>query len=103
MDNFGTGYSSLAYLPSFPFDKIKIDRSFIQDLATSKSSIAIVQAVCGLARSFGASTTAEGVETGEQLTRIRAEGCTEVQGFFFSRPLPANEVHALLAAVPPTN
>jgi EAL domain-containing protein (putative c-di-GMP-specific phosphodiesterase class I) len=102
MDDFGTGYSSLAYLRSFPFDKIKIDRSFIQDLATSKSSIAIVQAVCGLARSFGASTTAEGVETGEQLTRIRAEGCTEVQGFFFSRPLPASEVHALLAAAPPT-
>ncbi len=101
MDDFGTGYSSLGYLRSFPFDKIKIDRSFIRDLATSESSVAIVQAVCGLARSFGASTTAEGVETDDQLTQIRAEGCTEVQGYIFSRPLPASEIPALLARLLP--
>ena len=97
MDDFGTGYSSLGYLRSFPFDKIKIDKSFIRDLPTSQSSVAIVRAVCGLARSFGASTTAEGVETDDQLTHIRAEGCTEVQGYLFSRPLPADQIPALLA------
>ena len=97
MDDFGTGYSSLVYLRSFPFDKIKIDKSFIRDLPTSQSSVAIVRAVCGLARSFGASTTAEGVETDDQLTHIRAEGCTEVQGYLFSRPLPADQIPALLA------
>jgi diguanylate cyclase (GGDEF)-like protein len=97
MDDFGTGYSSLGYLRSFPFDKIKIDRSFIRDLPTSQSSVAIVRAICGLARSFGASTTAEGVETDDQLTQIRAEGCTEVQGYIFGRPLPASEIPALLA------
>lgn len=96
MDDFGTGYSSLAYLRSFPFDKIKIDRSFIRDLPASKSSLAIVRAICGLARSFGATTTAEGVETDDQLTQIRAEGCTDVQGYIFSKPLPASEIPALL-------
>lgn len=101
MDDFGTGYSSLSYLRSFAFDKIKIDKSFIQDISTSESSIAIVRAVCGLARSFGASTTAEGVETDSQLDQIRAEGCTEVQGYFFSKPLPASEIPALLARLLP--
>ncbi len=101
MDDFGTGYSSLSYLRSFPFDKIKIDKSFIRDLSTSQSSIAIVRAVCGLARSFGASTTAEGVETDDQLTQIMAEGCTEVQGYIFSMPLPADEIPALLARLLP--
>ncbi|MBS0445150.1 MAG: EAL domain-containing protein [Proteobacteria bacterium] len=96
MDDFGTGYSSLSYLRSFAFDKIKIDKSFIRDLSTSQSSVAIVRAVCGLARSFGASTTAEGVETDDQLTQIRSEGCTEVQGYIFGKPLPANEIPALL-------
>lgn len=97
MDDFGTGYSSLSYLRSFPFDKIKIDRSFVRDLPESKSSMAIVRAVCGLARSFGAATAAEGVETNDQLLQIKAEGCTEVQGYVFSKPLPAHEVPALLA------
>lgn len=101
MDDFGTGYSSLGYLRSFPFDKIKIDRSFIRDLPTSQSSVAIVRAICGLARSFGASTTAEGVETDDQLTQIRAEGCTDVQGYIFSKPLPASEIPALLARLLP--
>lgn len=101
MDDFGTGYSSLSYLRSFAFDKIKIDKSFIRDLSTSASSVAIVRAVCGLARSFGASTTAEGVETDSQLAQIRAEGCTEVQGYIFSKPLPADEIPALLARLLP--
>ena len=100
MDDFGTGYSSLSYLRSFAFDKIKIDKSFIRDLTTSQSSVAIVRAVCGLARSFGASTTAEGVETDSQLAQIRAEGCTEVQGYIFGRPVPADEIPALLARLP---
>ena len=100
MDDFGTGYSSLSYLRSFAFDKIKIDKSFIRDLTTSQSSVAIVRAVCGLARSFGASTTAEGVETDSQLAQIRAEGCTEVQGYIFGRPVPADEIPALLARPP---
>jgi diguanylate cyclase (GGDEF)-like protein len=101
MDDFGTGYSSLSYLRSFSFDKIKIDKSFIRDISTSQSSVAIVRAVCGLARSFGACTTAEGVETDDQLTRIRAEGCSEVQGHIFSRPVPAAEIPALLARLVP--
>jgi EAL domain-containing protein (putative c-di-GMP-specific phosphodiesterase class I) len=96
MDDFGTGYSSLGYLHSFPFDKIKIDRSFIRDLPANQNSAAIVRAICGLARSFGASTTAEGVETDAQLTQMKAEGCTDVQGYIFSKPLPANEIPALL-------
>ncbi|MBS0441191.1 MAG: EAL domain-containing protein [Proteobacteria bacterium] len=103
MDDFGTGYSSLGYLRSFPFDKIKIDRSFIRDLPASESSVAIVRAVCGLARSFGASTTAEGVETDEQFTQVRVEGCNEVQGYIVSKPLPASEVQALLARQQPTS
>ncbi|MFO1293578.1 MAG: GGDEF domain-containing phosphodiesterase [Rubrivivax sp.] len=101
MDDFGTGYSSLSYLSSFPFNKIKIDRSFIRDLATSQSSLAIVRAVCELARSFGAATTAEGVETDDQLTHVRAEGCTEGQGYMFGMPLPASEIPALLARLLP--
>jgi len=103
MDDFGTGYSSLGYLRSFPFDKIKIDRSFIRDLPESESSVAIVRAVCGLARSFGASTTAEGVETDAQFTQVRVEGCNEVQGYIVSKPLPASEVAALLARQQPTS
>ena len=92
MDDFGTGYSSLAYLRSFPFDKIKIDQSFIKDLIRDPESIAIIRAVTGLGTSFGIVTTAEGVETQDQLDQMRAEGCTEVQGFFFGRPTPAGEV-----------
>lgn len=103
MDDFGTGYSSLGYLRSFPFDKIKIDRSFIRDLPESESSVAIVRAVCGLARSFGASTTAEGVETDAQFTQVRVEGCNEVQGYIVSKPLPASEVPALLARQKPAS
>ena len=97
MDDFGTGYSSLAYLRSFPFDKIKIDQSFVKDLIKDPESIAIIRAVTGLGTSFGIVTTAEGVETQDQLNQMRAEGCTEVQGFFFGRPTPAGEIADVLA------
>lgn len=96
MDDFGTGYSSLSYLRSFPFDKIKIDRSFVRDLSERSDCVAIVRAISGLGRSLNISTTAEGVETMDQLDTLRAEGCTEVQGFLFSAARPAEEVHALL-------
>jgi diguanylate cyclase (GGDEF)-like protein/PAS domain S-box-containing protein len=96
MDDFGTGYSSLSYLRSFPFDKIKIDRSFISELGVGGESMAIVRAVTGLGKSLGISTTAEGVETSEQLSLLRSEGCDEVQGYFFSPALPASEVEKLL-------
>jgi EAL domain-containing protein (putative c-di-GMP-specific phosphodiesterase class I) len=95
MDDFGTGYSSLGYLRSFPFDKIKIDRSFIKDMGERSDCSAIVQAVASLGAALGMATTAEGVETVEQLGQIRALGCTEVQGYFFGRPRPANELPAM--------
>jgi diguanylate cyclase (GGDEF)-like protein/PAS domain S-box-containing protein len=96
MDDFGTGYSSLSYLRSFPFDKIKIDRSFVKDLAQRSDCVAIVRAISGLGRSLNITTTAEGVETMDQLDWLRAEGCNEVQGFLFSAAKPAAEVEALL-------
>ena len=96
MDDFGTGYSSLSYLRSFPFDKIKIDQSFVRDLATRNDSAVIVRAVTTIGNSLGISTTAEGVEDLSQLERLRDEGCTEVQGFFLGRPLPLKETAALL-------
>ncbi len=99
MDDFGTGYSSLGYLRSFPFHKIKIDQSFIRDVAKSKDSLAILRAVVGLGRSLGIVTTAEGVETRNQLEILRAEGCTEAQGFLFSQPKPASEVKQLLLSL----
>lgn len=101
MDDFGTGYSSLSYLRKFPFDKIKIDRSFIQDMEDRPDSIAIVRAVTGLGNSLGMSTTAEGVETEEQLQRLRDEGCTEAQGYLISTPKPARELDALLQRLRP--
>jgi diguanylate cyclase (GGDEF)-like protein/PAS domain S-box-containing protein len=97
MDDFGTGYSSLSYLRSFPFDKIKIDRSFVHELADRQESMAIVKAVTGLGKSLGIATTAEGVETSDQLQLLRTEGCTEVQGYLFSPPRPAAEVEKILA------
>jgi len=98
MDDFGTGYSSLSYLRKFPFDKIKIDQSFIRDLADGGDSLAIVRAVTGLGSSLGVSTIAEGVETTEQLNRLKAEGCTEVQGFLLGAAKPASEAIRHLGA-----
>ena len=95
MDDFGTGYSSLSYLQSFPFDKIKIDRSFITDITEGVNSLNIVRAVAALANGLGMATTAEGVETQAQLETVRQEGCTEMQGFLFGRPLPADEIEAM--------
>ncbi|MGI9388145.1 MAG: putative bifunctional diguanylate cyclase/phosphodiesterase, partial [Methyloligellaceae bacterium] len=92
MDDFGTGYSSLSYLRSFPFDKIKIDRSFIKDLSNGEDARAIIRAVASLGTSLGMSTTAEGVETEEQLASVRAVGYTEIQGFLYSPPRSAEDI-----------
>jgi EAL domain-containing protein (putative c-di-GMP-specific phosphodiesterase class I) len=86
MNDFGTGYSSLSYLRSFPFDKIKIDQSFVRDLASNVDSKAIIRAVTALGSSLGMTTIGEGVETQEQLEYLKQEGCTEGQGYFFSNP-----------------
>jgi diguanylate cyclase (GGDEF)-like protein len=96
MDDFGTGYSSLAYLQKFPFDKIKIDRSFVNDLPGRTEALAIVRAITSLGSSLGMRTTAEGVETEEQLKKLTEEGCTEVQGYLFSKPVPAAQAALLL-------
>jgi len=95
MDDFGAGYSSLSYLRSFPFDKIKIDRSFISDLSGRADSRKIVQAIVTLARGLGMTATAEGVETEEQLEALRAVGCDEIQGYLFIEPRPASEITRL--------
>jgi diguanylate cyclase (GGDEF)-like protein len=98
MDDFGTGYSSLSYLRSFPFDKIKIDRCFISGLATGDDSVAIVLAIAGLAKHLGIATTAEGVETKQQLQQVKALGCSEMQGFVFSPPRRVDEVTQMFRA-----
>ena len=98
MDDFGTGYSSLTYLRRFPFDKMKIDRSFVQDAGKATEAGAIIRALVALGGSLGITTLVEGVETEEQLAAVRAEGCQEMQGFLFSRPRPAGEITAMLAA-----
>jgi EAL domain-containing protein (putative c-di-GMP-specific phosphodiesterase class I) len=97
MDDFGTGYSSLSYLRSFPFDKIKIDQSFIRDLGTTERSSSIVKAIIAICSGMGMVTTAEGVETEEQIAQLRAEGCDEVQGYFFSCPVPRQEIPRLIS------
>lgn len=96
MDDFGTGYSSLSQLRSFPFDKLKIDRSFVRDLSGSDEALAVVRAIAALGASLGMTTTAEGVETIEQEAAIRADGCTDMQGYLVSRPVPALDVAALI-------
>jgi diguanylate cyclase (GGDEF)-like protein len=101
MDDFGTGYSSLSYLRKFPFDKIKIDQSFIFDMSDHNDSLAIVRAVIAMGSGLGIATTAEGVETAEQFKQLKLEGCTEVQGYLFSPPRPAADVKGLLASINP--
>jgi diguanylate cyclase (GGDEF)-like protein len=101
MDDFGTGYSSLSYLRKFPFDKIKIDQSFIRDMSDHDDSLAIVRAVVAMGSGLCIGTTAEGVETARQFDQLKLEGCTEVQGYLFSPPRPASEVKKLLAAINP--
>jgi EAL domain-containing protein (putative c-di-GMP-specific phosphodiesterase class I) len=95
MDDFGTGYSSLSYLRSFPFNRIKIDRSFVSLMCESSESRAIVKAVAELGSTLGMTTTAEGVETEDQYRLVRENGCTDVQGWYFGRPMPASELHTL--------
>jgi EAL domain-containing protein (putative c-di-GMP-specific phosphodiesterase class I) len=91
LDDFGTGYSSLSYLRSFPFDVIKIDRLFISELTTRDDCAAIVAAIVSLADRLGMTTTAEGVETNEQVRLIRELGCTSIQGYLLGRPQPINK------------
>ena len=98
LDDFGTGYSSLSYLQSFPFDKIKIDRGFVSDIADPEGSSSIVQAVVGLAAAKNMATTAEGVETEEQRQLLRALGCMEMQGFLFSAARPIGEIRQLFSS-----
>jgi diguanylate cyclase (GGDEF)-like protein/PAS domain S-box-containing protein len=91
LDDFGTGYSSLGYLRSFPFDRIKIDKSFVHDMGESREALSIVRAITGMSSSLLIKTTAEGVETREQLEQLSAEGCSHFQGYLFGRPVPASE------------
>jgi EAL domain-containing protein (putative c-di-GMP-specific phosphodiesterase class I) len=101
MDDFGTGYSSLSYLRSFPFDKIKVDRSFISELGKESDCVVIIRAVIRLGSSLGMITTAEGVETEQQLDILCSEGCMQAQGFLFSKPRPASEIPAMLQQIRP--
>ncbi len=96
MDDFGTGYSSLSYLRSFPFDKVKIDRSFVKDMPYDRNSAAIVRAIVGLSSALGIAITAEGVETREQAAELALEDCTHLQGYLFSRPVPEEDVPDLI-------
>ena len=97
MDDFGTGYSSLSYLRNYALDKIKIDREFTRHCGAQGGAAAIVRAIANLAHSLGMRTIAEGVETEQQLARLREHGCDELQGYLFSPPVPADAVGALLA------
>jgi EAL domain-containing protein (putative c-di-GMP-specific phosphodiesterase class I) len=97
LDDFGTGYSSLSYLSRFPFDRLKIDQSFVGQLERRADCLAIVRAICGLGRQLGLATTAEGVETEAQLAIVAAAGSVEVQGYLFSQPVAADAIPALLA------
>ena len=89
LDDFGTGYSSLSHLRIFPFDKIKIDGSFVKEAVDRPESAAVVKAVADLGKRLGVTTVAEGVETQAQLDRVREEGCTEIQGYLYGRPAPS--------------
>jgi len=98
IDDFGTGYSSLSYLKRFPLDRLKIDQSFIRDSATHPEDAAITRSVIDLGHSFTFKVIAEGMETSEQLAFLRANRCDEIQGYYFSKPVPAGQFAALLGA-----
>ena len=100
LDDFGTGYSSLSYLRMFPFDKIKIDKSFVQEMPNRADCAAIVTAIDELGRSLQIDTTAEGVETAEQFTLLQAAGCTQAQGYLFSKPKPVAELNFGPVSIP---
>ena len=91
MDDFGTGYSSLSYISELPFDKIKIDRSFITNLASENKNMCIIKAIVSMSKALGISVIAEGVETEQQKKRLSLVGCYNIQGFLFGRPVPLEE------------
>jgi EAL domain-containing protein (putative c-di-GMP-specific phosphodiesterase class I) len=97
LEDFGTGYSSLSYLRSFPFDKLKIDQSFVRDLGSDASASAIIRAITTLAAALGIETLAEGVELESTMEALRHEGCDLIQGYLISRPVPDADVPALVA------
>ena len=101
LDDFGTGYATLSQLLSFQLDRIKIDRSFVDRIGKDKESAAIVSAILGLAHGFGLATTAEGIESAEQLASLKANGCQEGQGYLFGKAIPANEVPGVLGRLNP--
>lgn len=96
MDDFGTGYSSLSYLKRFPFDNLKIDKAFINDIPLGEGDVTLVLTIIAMAHNFKLKVVAEGVETQAQMDFLARNGCDEIQGYFFSRPLPALEVEQLL-------
>ena len=100
IDDFGTGYSSLGYVKRFPVNRLKIDQSFVRNITSEPNDAAIVRAVVTLGHSLDMIVVAEGVETADQLMRLRAEGCDEVQGYYFGRPMPAADFLALLEGEP---
>jgi len=101
LDDFGSGYSNLGYLQRFPFDKLKIDKSFVSTLGRSANGSVIIQAMVALGRALGVGVLVEGVETEEQRVLLRLAGCDEMQGFLFGKPVPAAAIDRLLKPAKP--